>query len=623
MMNEKLFGSLDFDPQALKATYEAQRAKRIRPDGKAQYVPTSKGRFAEYSRDPWASDSTREPRTDHTQVVVVGGGFGGLLMGARLREAGVTDVRIVEVGGDFGGTWYWNRYPGAMCDIEAHIYLPMLEELGYVPKHRYSYAPEMLEISRRIGTEYGLYEKALFQTSITDAEWIEERNVWQIRTDRGDLITTDYLVLAAGRQSLPKLPGVPGIDEFEGHIFHSSRWDYAYTGGDETGGLAGLADKRVGVIGTGATALQIVPAVARDAKELKVFQRTPSTVGVRGQQETGSDWADMTEPGWQRRRRENFQTHVQFGTRVDVPAPTEDLVGDGWTAAMAITAEPIDNVVTRLGRKPTPEEAAELSEINDYRLMNQLRDRVDSTVQDPATAEALKPWYRWWCKRPGWHDDYLPAFNQPNVTLIDTNGEGVERFTAKGVVVGGVEHELDCVIMATGFEAGVEYTRLTGFELHGRGIDLSDHWGAAGVRTFHGMSTDRFPNLFFFGGNLQTVSAVNAVHLLDEQSHYVSHIISTAVEQGASTIEPSKEAVDAWVDEIRSSPANRASFEFFLTCTPGYYNSEGKAKSMDDLFTGGRYGGGALAYYKLLEDWSDGRLEGFTTSSREQASVSL
>ncbi|MCU1476896.1 MAG: monooxygenase, partial [Subtercola sp.] len=474
---------------------------------------------------------------------------------------------------------------------------------------------------RRIGTDYGLYEKALFQTSITDAEWLEDENCWRISTDRGDTITADYLVLAAGRQSLPKLPGVPGIDEFEGHIFHSSRWDYGYTGGDDAGGLTGLADKRVGVIGTGATALQIVPAVARDAKELLVFQRTPSTVGVRGQQETPPDWADTSEPGWQRRRRENFQTHVQFGTRVDVAAPAEDLVADGWTAAMAITAEPIHAVVSRLGRKPTVEEAGELSVINDYRLMNQLRDRVESTVFDPETAEALKPWYRWWCKRPGWHDDYLPAFNRPNVKLIDTNGQGVERFTAKGVVVDGVEHELDCVIMATGFEAGIEYTRLTGFELHGRGIDLSEHWGTAGVRTFHGMSTDRFPNLFFIGGNLQTASAVNAVHLLDEQAHYVAHIVSTAIDSGADTIEATKEAVDAWVEEIRSSPANKTSFQFYLDCTPGYYNSEGKAKSMDDLFTGGRYGGGALAYYKLLEDWSDGRLEGFTISAYAQDSV--
>lgn len=620
MMNDKLFGPLDFDPNALAAKYDAERDQRIRSDGKAQFVSTS-GRFAQYSSDPWATEFTRDALHEHSTVVIVGGGFGGLLMGARLNEAGISDVRIVEVGGDFGGTWYWNRYPGAMCDIEAHIYLPLLEELGYTPKHRYSYAPEMLEISQRIGTDYGLYEKALFQTSITDAEWIEEERRWLIRTDREDVITADFFILAAGRQSLPKLPNLPGIDEFEGHMFHSSRWDYAYTGGDEAGGLTNLGDKRVGVIGTGATALQIVPAVAADVKELLVFQRTPSTVGERGQREVGPDWADTSQSGWQRRRRENFQSHVSFGLRLDGPTPTEDLVGDGWTDAFAVFAEPMDAVEARLGRKPTAEEALELSVVNDYRVMNRLRDRIDAVVTDPATSESLKPWYRWWCKRPGWHDDYLPTFNRENVTLVDTKGHGVERFTKNGVVVDGVEYPLDCIIMATGFEAGIEYTKLTGFELHGRGIDLSDHWGAGGVRTFHGMSTDRFPNLFFIGGNLQTASAVNAVHLLDEQSHYVAHIVSTAVEQGFQTVEASKEAVEAWVEEIRNAPSNRALFEFYIECTPGYYNSEGKAKSMDDLFIGGRYGGGALGYYALLEKWSDGRLAGYRTETDGPSSV--
>lgn len=610
-MNDQLFGDLDFDPAAMKARYTSERDKRIRDDGKAQYVPTATGRFARYSDDPWTAHTPREPIADHTRVIIAGGGFGGLLMGARLRQAGITDVRVIEVGGDFGGTWYWNRYPGAMCDLEAHIYLPLLEELGHTPRHRYSYADEMFELSQRIGKEYGLYEKSLFQTSITDAAWDDDRNVWRVSTDSGDELTADLFILACGRQSLPKLPGVPGLEDYQGHIFHSSRWDYDYTGGDASGGMTGLADKRVGIIGTGATAIQIVPAVARDAGQLFVFQRTPSTVGVRGQQETDETWADMTTPGWQRRRRENFQGHVQFGTRVDGGAPKEDLVGDGWTKAFEVLAEPVEKVIARIGRKPTPEELAELGVVNDYRIMKRLHDRIDQTVTDPATAESLKPWYRWWCKRPGWHDDYLDAFNRDNVTLVDTHGNGVERFTRNGVVVEGVEYELDVVIMATGFEAGIEYTRLTGFELHGRGVDLTDHWRAAGVRTFHGMSTDKFPNLFFIGGNLQTVSAVNAVHLLDEQAEYVAHIVKTFTERGGVTIEPTKDAVDGWVDEIRNAPTNKALFEFYIECTPGYYNSEGKAKSMDDLFIGGRYGKGALAYYALLKGWADGELAGF------------
>lgn len=264
---------------------------------KEQYIPTATGRFRSYSDDPWTKDGEREPLRDHTRVIVIGGGFGGLLQGARLFEQGIKDTRTIETGGDFGGTWYWNRYPGAMCDIEAHIYLPLLEELNYAPKHRYSYGPEMLELSQRIGHEYGLYEKALFQTVVKDATWDEKNARWIVRTDRGDEVTADILIVACGRQSLPKLPGIPGIENFEGHILHSSRWDYDYTGGDASGGLVGLIDKKVGVIGTGATGLQAVPAVAEDAQELFVFQRTPSTVGVRGQQENTARLGRYVPPG--------------------------------------------------------------------------------------------------------------------------------------------------------------------------------------------------------------------------------------------------------------------------------------------------------------------------------------
>lgn len=612
LVHNKLLDPLDFDPDELRAKYAHERDRRIREDAKAQYVGTDVGLFEKYGEDPWSDpDFTRSPVLEHTEVIVAGGGFGGLLLGARLHQQGVTDVRVIEEAGDFGGTWYWNRYPGAMCDIEAHVYMPLLEELGHTPRHRYAYADELFEHSQRIGKEYGLYDKALFQTAITDAVWQPEANRWQVTTDRGDVLTANYFLLACGRQSLPKLPGVPGIANFAGHIFHSSRWDYRYTGGAAGGPLTGLRDKTVGVVGTGATALQIVPAVAPDAEHLYVFQRTPSTVGWRGQQDTGPDYADMTTPGWQRARRENFQSHVQLGSAGGLVRPEVDLVNDGWTNYFKVISEPPEQIEARLGRIPTPEEMTALSEINDFRLMNLIRDRVSEQVDDPETAELLKPWYRWWCKRPGWHDDYLPAFNRDNVSLVDTDGQGIESFTESGVVVGGVEYQLDCLVMATGFEAGISYNRLTGFDLTGQGVRLSDHW-RDGVRTWHGLSTDRFPNLFFIGGNAQTASAVNAVHLLDEQAVYVAHAVGAAVRRGLRRVTASTESVDAWVYEIMSSPANAAMVTFYSECTPGYYNAEGKATKSTDLFSGGRYGGGPLAYYELLENWrNDDQLEGF------------
>jgi cation diffusion facilitator CzcD-associated flavoprotein CzcO len=608
---DDLLGPLEFDPHELKRKYELERDRRILPGGNKQYVAAIDGKFADFGKDPWADPGfSRAPIFDHTEVIVAGGGFGGLLVGARLREAGFSDIRIIEEGSDFGGTWYWNRYPGAMCDIEAHIYLPLLEELNYAPKHRYAYAPEMLEHSRRIGEHYGLYDKACFQTLITAARWIESEGKWLVETSRGDRMTAKYIVLACGRQSLPKLPGIPGIDQFEGHAFHSSRWDYRYTGGDSTGNLVGLSDKHVAVIGTGATAVQIVPEVARWAERLLVFQRTPSSVGVRGQQQTGPDWADMSKPGWQRARRENFQRLIS-NIRQEL-----DYVHDGWVEISAML-KPMSSkaIAERLGRRPTHEESAHLAEVADYRAMNVLRSRVEEIVSDPATAEALKPWYRWFCKRPCFHDEYLQAFNRPNVRLVDTQGQGVERLTRHGIVVGGQEYRTDCIIFATGFEAGITYSRLIGFEIEGRdGVRLSDHW-RRGVRTLHGMTTDEFPNCLLVGGNQQTAAAVNAVHLLDEQARHLAYTLSEAEKRGASRLEPSTEAVDAYVDVIRLSPKNKPQVEYYAACTPGYYNGEGKATRSEELFVGGRYPDGPMPFYEMLAAWrANGNLEGLRLS---------
>ncbi len=605
---DRAVGQLEFDPDQLKQRYEQERDKRIVPEGHGQYLPTIDGKFADYGRDPWAAQgSSRAALAEHTEVIVAGGGFGGLLAGARLNEAGITDVRIIEEASDFGGTWYWNRYPGAMCDIEAHIYMPLLEELNHAPRHRYAYWSEMLEVSRKIGRKYGLYDKACFQTVITAARWLDDEKKWLVETDRGDRLTTNYFILACGRQSLPKLPGIAGLADFQGHAFHSSRWDYAYTGGQETGELTGLRDKAVAVIGTGATAVQIVPEVAKWARKLFVFQRTPSAVYIRGQQETPPDYADMSKPGWQKERRENFQKLLNA-------TPQErDHVADGWTD-LSRRMKPIlssKELADRLGRAPTADEKLHVAELADYRVMNLIRSRIEEIIEDPSTAEALKPWYRWLCKRPCFHDDYLAAFNAPTVELVDTEGRGVEQFTPHGIVVAGKEYKVDCVVFATGFEAGISYVRLTGFDVTGRdGLRLSEHW-RNGVRTLHGMTTDRFPNLMFLGGNQHSATATNAVHLLDEQATHVAHIVKQARQRQAAMVEPSAEAVDGYTDMIRSSPNNAVQMKFYSSCTPGYYNAEGKSAKADDLFFGNRYGGRTMTFYQMLADWRrDGNLPG-------------
>jgi cyclohexanone monooxygenase len=585
-----------FDPDALREKYREERDKRLRADGNEQYVEVT-GEFAHYVDDPYVAPITRDPLTDTVEVVVIGGGFGGLLAGARLREAGVDDVRVIEKGGDFGGTWYWNRYPGAMCDVESYIYLPLLEELGFMPTEKYSHAPEILAHRAAIGKHYDLYADALFQTEVTELRWDEADRRWEVATNRGDAIRARFVCMAAGPLHRPKLPGIPGIESYEGHAFHTSRWDYDYTGGDSDGGLTGLRGKRVGIIGTGATAVQCVPHVGEAAEHLYVFQRTPSSIDVRDNRPTDPAWAASLEPGWQRRRMDNFNNLVS-GLPED-----EDLVNDGWT-------DIIGKLLVMLRQETQGDFSVDglmnTMELADFEKMESIRARVDTIVNDPTTADALKPYYRQFSKRPCFHDEYLQTFNRDNVDLVDTNGRGVERITPRGVVANGLEYELDCIIYATGFEVGTDYTRRAGYELIGRdGQTLTDKW-ADGARTFHGMHTNGFPNVFIFS-NTQAGFSVNFPHMLDENAKHAAFIISHALDNDIEVVETSVEAEDAWVQTIIDLAGNN--LKFLEACTPGYYNNEGKPAERSGQ--NGFFGGGSIAFIKLLEDWrAKGQLEG-------------
>jgi cation diffusion facilitator CzcD-associated flavoprotein CzcO len=594
-------GDVDFDAAVLKARYLIERDKRLRPDANDQYIEVA-GDFTAYVDDPYAEPIERDPLSDHSDIVIIGGGFGGLLMGGRLREAGFDDIRVIEKGGDFGGTWYWNRYPGAMCDVESYCYLPMLEELDYIPKHKYSYAPEIMEHSRNIARHYGLYDNALMSTEVNHMSWDGAADVWRIETDRGDRLTARVVVTAAGPLSRPKLPGIAGIDEYRGHTFHTSRWDYDYTGGDNAGGLTGLADKRVGIIGTGATAVQCVPHLGASAQELFVFQRTPSSVDVRNNRETPPDFADSMEPGWQYRRMENFNRLVT-GADEEV-----DLVHDGWTDIFRnLTGIAAKTAAQKLGRRLTSAEKARLMEMADYKKMESIRRRAEETIHDPETAERIKPWYRQFCKRPCFHDDYLPTFNRPNVHLVDTDGKGIDRFTETGVVANGEHYELDCIIFATGFEVGTSYTRRAGYDVIGRrDVKLSEKW-ANGLRTLHGMQTADFPNAFFMGFTQGAVT-VNVPQTLNEQAVHISHILATARDRGATVVEATLEAEQAWVDEMASKA--RLGEKFRAECTPGYYNNEGRAGNPNGFFASS-YGAGPVKFFQILADWrEDGSLSG-------------
>ncbi|WP_315832934.1 NAD(P)/FAD-dependent oxidoreductase [Bradyrhizobium prioriisuperbiae] len=572
-----------FDPEQLRARYRAERERRLRPDGDQQYREIA-GELAHYAEDPYVDAGfSRAPVNDAVDVVVIGGGFGGLITAARLREAGLKRIRIIEKGGDFGGTWYWNRYPGAACDIESYIYMPLLEELGAMPSEKYAKAPEILAHTQAIGRHFDLYGDALFQTEVKAMDWDDAAARWTIGTSRGDRITTRFVVMTTGPLNRPKLPGIPGVESFAGFSFHTSRWDYAYTGGSSLGGLDNLRDKRVGLLGTGATAIQCAPHLAESARELFIFQRTPSSIDVRANAPTDPAWAAQLTPGWQQRRMENFNNLVS-----GIPQD-EDLVRDGWTDIMKLVQR---------GPHAGGGDLMQAMQLADFTKMEQVRGRVDAVVRDPATAEALKPWYKQFCKRPCFHDEYLDMFNRDNVTLVDTAGQGVERITPAGVVVAGREYPLDCLIFATGFEVGTSYERRSGLEIRGRGgLTLTQKW-SGGARTLHGLMTRDFPNCFIVS-TLQSGLAPNFPHMLSEQARHIAYIVERCLSEDSDAVEPTPEGEAAWTEVIMKAGVLRRAYQ--EECTPGYYNAEGQLSKLN--IQNGVYGRGPAAFIAVLENW--------------------
>jgi cyclohexanone monooxygenase len=587
------------DKERLRKKYIEERNKRLRADGNDQYIEV-KGQLAHYLDDPYTPVTPREPRTDHVTFAFIGGGFAGLATAARLTEAGIKDVRIIEKGGDFGGTWYWNRYPGAQCDTASMVYMPLLEETGHMPTEKYAHAPEILAHCRRIGTQYGLYGNALFHTQVIDLKWDAARSRWIITTNRGDAFTAQFIGMGTGPLHVPKLPGISGIESFEGHSFHTSRWDYDYTGGDPLGApMTRLADKRVGIIGTGATSVQCVPHLARAAKELYVFQRTPSSVDIRANAPIDPDWfSTIASPGWQLRWLENFTANQAGGN------PEEDLVQDGWTDLSRRIRAKIQLLPREQRTVPNMRAAFEDS---DFVKMEEIRSRVDTIVGDRETAAKLKAWYGQLCKRPCFHDSYLQAFNTPGTHLVDTDGKGVEKITVDGIVVAGREYKLDCIIYASGFEVGTEYRRRSGFDMAGRsGIKLSEHW-AEGMRTKHGIHVHGFPNAFFVqptqGANLIS----NVPHNLTDSAKTIAVLVKHARDNGFKEIEVTRQAEDKWVELLLTGVGRMIGGP---DCTPGYYNNEGREPGPAARLNVG-HPAGALAYFNYIDEWrNSGQFEG-------------
>jgi cation diffusion facilitator CzcD-associated flavoprotein CzcO len=564
-------------PQAyydtIKQKFAEQRDLRLgyRPEGTEQFTSELTGALGKYAIDPYSEPPpAREPIVDTVEVLFIGGGFSALLTSARLRERGVESIRIVERGGDVGGTWYWNRYPGAACDVVAYDYLPLLDELDYVPRDHYAKGPEIFAHCQAIAEKYGLYDLAVFQTTVTSTVWDEAERLWHVGTDRGDRLKARFVICANGTLAKPKLSKIEGLETFEGHAFHSSRWDYAFTGER----LEKLRDKVVGIIGTGASAVQIVPALGAAAKELYVFQRTPSSIDVRNDWPTDPNWARRLKPGWQAKRR-----------------------------AKALATRELPPEVAARYAAMTREEKVRAQENANIDYMMAIHRRIDELVEDKAVADALKPWYMFMCKRPCFHNDYLPTFNRPNVHLVDTRGKGITEITAKGPRFEGHQFELDVLICATGFEVqktGI-YNRIVG----AGGRELDEKY-AAGMRTLLGIHTAGYPNLFVMGG-YQASFQFNLTDMLQSQGDHIADCIAYVREHGFTTIDATDDAEEWWVQEVI---ANRGKTSRNEECTPGYYNFEGESQRRQD----GNYNGGFRKYYDHMAAARADMAKGFVFS---------
>ena len=543
-----------------QAKYRAYKEARR---GAADYVPMD-GAFSTYLKDVYSADPVpREALTDACEVLVVGAGFAGLLLWFRLCEAGFVDVRFCEKGGDVGGTWYWNRYPGVACDVEAYSYLPLLEEMGYIPSMKFASGFEILEYCQAMAAKFGFYDHCLFHTTVEKTEWDETTGMWTVHTDRGDAMRARYVILANGILTSPKLARIEGMETFQGDAFHTSRWNYNID----------LDGKRVGIIGTGATAVQAIPELAKVVGELHVFQRTPSTIDVRDQRATTDEefaaWAD--EPGWARARRARF-SKISAG-RTAIKANDDYLAGK-----VADFKERKEHE-----RQLSPEEMIDKQLDTNFRIMEQVRARVDAIVKDPKTAEALKPYYPYGCKRPTFHDEYLPTFNRPNVVLVDTAPTGVSHINEHGVVHDNVEYPLDVLIYATGFQwmATSTFNMITGRG----GRTLSEKWKSDGTKTFLGIHSRGFPNLFIVTGPQGGGGSFNFTDAIEQHVDYIAWLLTTMRDRGVNVVDVRKEPEIAYAKHCQEADIASAKLRDCLS----YYNGHGDAEPGSLAY----YGGGA------------------------------
>lgn len=561
-------------PEPAGAVFNAEEQARYREfkearRGAADYM-AMEGEFARYLEDVYSADPVeREALDDECEILVVGAGFAGLLLWYRLSQSGFNDVRFCEKGGDVGGTWYWNRYPGIACDVESYSYLPLLEEMGYIPTMKFASGFEIMEYCQQMAEKFGFYDRCLFHTTVEATEWHEQQGRWHVRTDRGDVMKARYVILANGILTTPKLARISGMETYEGESFHTSRWNYDVD----------LEGKTVGIIGTGATAVQVIPEIAKVVKSLYVFQRTPSSIDVRDQRATTRQEIDTwkLEENWAKKRRARF-ARISAG-RTAMKANDEYLSGQ------------VSDFKERKqhDRDLSMEELVQKQLDTNFRIMEQIRARVDAIVEDPVTAQALKPYYPYGCKRPTFHDEYLPTFNRPNVHLVDTAPMGVQQINRQGVVHEGREYPLDVLIYATGFQwmATSTFNMIKGRE----GRTLYDKWTGDGTRTFLGVHSNGFPNLFIVSGPQGGGGSFNFTDAIEQHADYIVWMLSTMREKAVNVVDVKQAPEDQYTEHCKRADMVTAPLRDCLS----YYNGHGDAEPGSLAY----YGGGQWHKYRI------------------------
>ncbi|WP_149374413.1 NAD(P)/FAD-dependent oxidoreductase [Mycolicibacterium sp. P9-64] len=471
-------------------------------------------------------------------AVVIGAGFSGLCVLKRLRDNGLR-VRVFEAGDDVGGTWYWNRYPGAKCDVESIYYSYSFDrdlEQDWNWTHRYAAQPEILAYLQHVADRFALREHVTFGTTVTAAAWDADDRTWTVRCDGGEVVRCTYLIAATGCISAAQTPNLPGLTDFAGEVVHTARWPDA--------GL-GLTGRRVAVVGTGSTGIQVIPTIAKQAAHVTVFQRTPHFSAPARNRPLADDEVRQVKKDY---------PAIRARCRVN-PAGTE--MTKSVTPAASLTEQQRHSLLREKWLRGGPAIIAVFADVlideeaNDV-VASYFRAQIAAVVEDPTVAELLTPsGYPIGAKRICVDSDYYETYNRPNVSLVSIRNTPIERITGHGIVVDGVEHRADVIVFATGFDAITG--SLNRIEIRGRdGVLLRDKW-ADGPRTYLGVATAGFPNLFMITGPGSPSVLVNMVTAIEHHVEFIADLLTYCRRHEITVIEPSQDAERDWVHRVNAA----------------------------------------------------------------------